>query len=65
MLQNMWMNLIKNLHYILQRSVILAFYMIDRDWHWGLVGMTRTQINGTFLFQNRVKVKVVGEVLEK
>ena len=27
--------------------------------------MTRNQINGTFLFQNRVKVKVVGEVSEK
>ena len=28
-------------------------------------GMTRNQINDTFLFQNRVKVKVVGEVSEK
>ena len=27
--------------------------------------MTRNQINDTFLFQNRVKVKVVGEVSEK
>ena len=27
--------------------------------------MTRTQINDTFLFQNRVKVKVVGEESEK
>ena len=26
---------------------------------------TRTQINDTFLFQNWVKVKVVGEVSEK
>ena len=26
---------------------------------------TRNQINDTFLFQNRVKVKVVGEVSEK
>ena len=39
MLQNTWVNLIKNLHYISQRSVILAFNMIDRDWHWGLVGI--------------------------
>ena len=29
------------------------------------VDMTRNQINDTFLFQNRVKVKVVGEVSEK
>ena len=27
--------------------------------------MTRNQINNTFLFQNRVKVKVVGDVSEK
>ena len=27
--------------------------------------MTRNQINDTFLFQNREKVKVVGEVSEK
>ena len=27
--------------------------------------MTSNQINDTFLFQNRVKVKVVGEVSEK
>ena len=27
--------------------------------------MTRNQINDTFLFQNRVKVKVVGDVSEK
>ena len=27
--------------------------------------MTRNQINDMFLFQNRVKVKVVGEVSEK
>ena len=31
----------------------------------GAVHMTRNQINDTFLFQNRVKVKVVGEVSEK
>jgi len=30
-----------------------------------LIHMTRNQINDTFLFQNRVKVKVVGEVSEK
>ena len=30
-----------------------------------LIYMTRNQINDTFLFQNRVKVKVVGEVSEK
>ena len=30
-----------------------------------LLYMTRNQINDTFLFQNRVKVKVVGEVSEK
>ena len=29
------------------------------------MGTTRTQINDAFLFQNRVKVKVVGEVSEK
>ena len=29
------------------------------------IDMTRNQINDTFLFQNRVKVKVVGEVSEK
>ena len=30
-----------------------------------ITDMTRNQINDTFLFQNRVKVKVVGEVSEK
>ena len=29
------------------------------------LNMTRNQINDTFLFQNRVKVKVVGDVSEK
>ena len=29
------------------------------------MGTTRNQINDTFLFQNRVKVKVVGDVSEK
>ena len=39
-----------------------------RRHHWscpGSLNRTRTQINDTFLFQNRVKVKVVGEVSEK
>ena len=31
----------------------------------GILHTTRNQINDTFLFQNRVKVKVVGEVSEK
>ena len=30
-----------------------------------IIYKTRNQINDTFLFQNRVKVKVVGEVSEK
>ena len=39
---------------------IISMYVIPIFVH-----MTRNQINDTFLFQNRVKVKVVGEVSEK
>ena len=38
-----------------------TFQLFNKD----IFGMTRNQINNTFLFQNRVKVKVVGEVSEK
>ena len=43
-------------------------YTVDRGNHvskCSRVDMTRNQINDTFLFQKRVKVKVAGEVSEK
>ena len=39
-----------------EQNIFMLLYL----WH-----TTRNQINDTFLFQNRVKVKVVGEVSEK
>ena len=44
------------LHFLFLQSLQFLDEMSD---------MTRNQINDTFLFQKRVKVKVVGEVSEK
>ncbi len=58
--------------FCLHRVAVIIFSTFFK-WKTTLIGrynlnngiMTRTQINDTFLFQNRVKVKVVGEVSEK
>ena len=50
-----------DVQFLLQLSQILLLRL-----GWKKIGHgTRNQINDTFLFQNRVKVKVVGEVSEK
>ena len=44
---------------------IVAVSFFNTPFIFANIAMTRNQINDTFLFQNRVKVKVVGEVSEK
>ena len=61
----LWSDLNKNCGYSTSASpnVAISVLMIQACLSKGDV--TRNQINDTFLFQNRVKVKVVWEVSEK
>ena len=61
--QDVWRNLILwliKLFTIITITVTIIFIVTKI-----IIYMTRNQINDTFMFQNRVKVKVVGEVSEK
>ena len=57
----------KNSHFIpFSLNPLVPVFFVDVPYPIGaLLKKTRNQINDTFLFQNRVKVKVVGEVSEK
>ena len=61
-----------NFHHMMELHHVMGFHhCVIRQinfscaLHYAWKVMTRNQINDTFLFQNRVKVKVVGEVSEK
>ena len=58
--------LFTHLRNISDEQDFISFSWVSSDFRIAdFLTMTRNQINDTFLFQNRVKVKVVGEVSEK